>query len=60
MKYEQKKKYKIKAKGFNTIMEELKQHISAKTLKLKRYKPRVNNANKIELLKTTKKPYLKS
>ena len=30
-----KKKYKIKAEGFNTVIEELKQHISAKTLKLK-------------------------
>ena len=39
-KCELKKKYKIKAKGFNPVIEELKQHISAKT-KLKRYKSRV-------------------
>ena len=54
-----KKKYKIKAKGLNTVLEELKQRISAKTSKLKRYKPRGNNKDKIELLKTTKKPYMK-
>ena len=41
LKCELKKKYKIKAKGFKTVIEELKQHISAKTLKLKRYKSRV-------------------
>ena len=32
LKYELKKKYKIKAKGFNAVIEELKQCISAKTL----------------------------
>ena len=31
-------KNKIKVKVFNTVIEELKQRISAKTLKLKRYK----------------------
>ena len=30
-----KKKCKIKVKGFNTVIEELKQRISAKTLELK-------------------------
>ena len=59
LKYKLKKKYKIKAKGFNTVLEELKQRISAKTSKLKRYKPTVNNKDKIQLLKTTKKPCMK-
>ena len=36
-----KNKNKIRAKGFNTVIEELKQRISAKTLKLKGYKSRV-------------------
>ena len=41
LKCELKKKYMIKAKGFNTVIEEIKQCISTKTLKLKRYKMRV-------------------
>ena len=41
LKCEMKKKYKIKAKGFNTVIEGLKQCISGKALKLKHYKPRV-------------------
>ena len=41
MKCELKKKHKIKTKGFNTIIEELKQRIPAKTLELKLYKSRV-------------------
>ena len=38
LKCELKNKNKIKVKVFNTVIEELKQRISAKTLKLKRYK----------------------
>ena len=41
MKCRLKKKHKIKAEGFNTVIEELKQRVSAKTLKLKHYKSRV-------------------
>ena len=41
LKCELKKNNKIKAKGFDTFIEELEQHISAKTLKLKCYKLRV-------------------
>ena len=41
MKCELKKEYKIKAKAFNTVIEERKQRISAKTLKLKRDKSAV-------------------
>ena len=41
MKSKLKKKYKIKAKGFNTVKEELKQDVSAKTLNLKHCKSRV-------------------
>ena len=41
LKCELKKKYKIKVKGFNTVIEKLKQRISANALKLKRYKSRV-------------------
>ena len=36
LKCELKKKYKIKTKGFNTVIEEIKQRISANALKLKR------------------------
>ena len=39
--WKKKKKKKIKAKGFKTVIEELKQRISAKTLKLKRFKLRI-------------------
>ena len=38
---ELKNKYKIRAKGFNTVIEELEQRISTWTIKLKRYKSRV-------------------
>ena len=41
LKCELKKKYKIKAECFNTVIDELKQRISKK-LKLKCYKSRVN------------------
>ena len=41
LKCEVETKYKIKVKGLNTAIEELKDRISAKTLKLKRYKSRV-------------------
>ena len=41
LKCELKKKFRIKGKGFSTVIEERKQRISAKTLKLKHYKLRV-------------------
>ena len=58
LKCELKKKYKIKAKGFN--IEELKQRMSAKTLKLKRYKSRGKQYRQKELLRKTEKLYMKS
>ena len=60
LKCELKKKYKIKAKGFNTVIEELKQRMSAKTLKLKRYKSRGKQYRQKELLRKTEKLYMKS
>ena len=52
---ELKKKKKIKAKGFNTVIEELKQHISGKTLKLKRYKSRVKQYRQNRTFKNNQK-----
>ena len=53
--YELKKKYKIKAKDFNSAIEELKQRISAKTLKLKRYKSRVKQYRQNRTFKNNQK-----
>ena len=55
LKCELKKKYKIKAKGFNTAIEDLKQHISAKALKLKRYKSRVEQYQQNRTFKNNQK-----
>ena len=55
MKCELKKKYKIKTKGFNNVIEELKQCISAKTLKLKRYKSRVKQYRQNRTFKNNQK-----
>ena len=55
MKCELKKKYKIKAKGFNTVIEELKQRISAKTSKLKRYNSRVKQYQQNRTFKNNQK-----
>ena len=60
LKCELKKKYKIKAKGFSTVIEELKQRISAKTLKLKRYKSRLKQYRQNRTFKNNQKPYMKS
>ena len=51
-------KYKIKSKGFVTVIEELKQHISAKTLKFKRCKSRVKHNRQNRTFKN--KSYMKS
>ena len=51
----QKKKYKIKAEGLNTVIEELKKHISAKTLKLKCYESRVKQYQQNRTFKNNKK-----
>ena len=53
--YELKKEYKIKAKDFNSAIEELKQRISAKTLKLKRYKSRVKQYRQNRTFKNNQK-----
>ena len=55
LKCELKKKYKIKPKGFNTVTEELKQCISTKTLKLKRYKSRVKQYQQNRTFKNNQK-----
>ena len=55
LKCELKKKYKIKAKGFNTVIDELKYRISAKTLKLKRYNSRVKQYRQNRTFKNNQK-----
>ena len=55
MKCELKNKYKIKAKGFNTVIEELQQRISAKALKLKRYKSRLKQYRQTGTFKNNQK-----
>ena len=56
---ELKKKHKMKAKGFNTVIEELKQRISAKTLKLKRYKSRAKQYRQNRTFRNNQKISLK-
>ena len=56
-KCELKKKYKIKPKGFNTVTEELKQCISTKTLKLKRYKSTVKQYQRNRTFKNNQKAF---
>ena len=61
LKCELKKIYKVKAKGFNTDINELEHSISAKTLKVETLQvERKTIPKKIELLRTTKKTYMKS
>ena len=60
LKCELKNKYKIKVKGFNTVIEELKQRISDKTLKLKCYKSRVKQYRHNRTFQNNQKPYIKS
>ena len=55
LKYELKKKYEIKTKGFNTVIEEFKQFISTKTLKLKRYKSKVKQYRQNRTFKNNQK-----
>ena len=55
LKCELKNKCKIKPKGFNTVIEELKQRISAKILKLKRYKSRGKQYQKNKTFKNNQK-----
>ena len=55
LKCELNRKYKIKAKGFNTVTEELKQCISAKALKLKRDKLRVKQYRQNSTFKNNQK-----
>ena len=50
-----KKKYKIKAKGLNTVVEELKQRISAETLKSKCYKSRLKQYRQNRTFKNNQK-----
>ena len=57
LKCELKKKYKIKAKGFNTVTEERKQRISAKALKLKRYKSRLKQYRQKRTFKNNQKDF---
>ena len=47
LKCELKKKHKLKAKVFNSVIEERKQRISAKTLKFKRFKSKVEQCQQI-------------
>ena len=55
LKFELKNEYKIKAKSFNTVTEELKQSISTKALKLKRHKSRVKQSRQKRTFKNNKK-----
>ena len=55
LKCELNRKYKIKAKGFNSVIEELKQRISAKALKLKRDKLRVKQHRQNSTFKNNQK-----
>ena len=50
-----KKNIKIISKGFNNIIDELKQRISTKTLKLKRYKSRVKQYRQNRTFKNNQK-----
>ena len=59
MKCQPKNKYKIKSKGFNTAIEELQQRISAKTLKLKRYKSRLKQYQQTGTFKNNQKALYK-
>ena len=59
LKCQPKKKYKIKTKGFNTVIEELKQRISAQTLKLKRYKLRAKQYRQNRTFKDNQKTFYK-
>ena len=54
LKCELKKKCKIKVKSFNMSTEELKQHIPAKTLKLKRCNSRVKQYRQSRTFKNNK------
>ena len=54
MKCELKKKCKIKAKGFSTVTEEIKQHIS-QIIKLKRWKSRVKQYQQNRTFKNKQK-----
>ena len=55
LKCELNRKYKIKARIFNTIIEELKQIISEKILKLKRYKSIVKQYQQYRAFKNNQK-----
>ena len=50
-KNELRRKYKIKAKGFKTVIEELKQRITEKAGKLKKYKARVTQYRQNKLFR---------
>ena len=55
LKCELNRKYKIKARIFNTIIEELKQIISPRILKLKRYKSIVKQYQQNRAFKNNQK-----
>ena len=59
-KEELRKKYRIKAKGFKALIEELKQRIFAKSEKLRRYRARGNQYKKKNFFDATKKHCIKS
>ena len=54
------RKYSVKKKGVDVVIEELKQRITAKTAKLKRYEGRINQFRQNKLFQNNQKDYLKS
>ena len=53
------KKYWLKAKGFKTVIEELKQRISSKSSKIKRYEKRIKQFHDNKLFKSDQNKFYK-
>ena len=53
------KKYKLKAKGFNTVREELRQRITAKSTKIRRYSNRIKQFQDNRLYKSNQGMFFK-
>ena len=54
------RKYKIKVKGFQVVIEELKQRISSKAVKIRRYSERISQFEQNRLFNTNQKQFFRN